>query len=63
VSHFHTWKTTINCHITISQTKSQWQVVDAQINNPAQSKIVQNQIIVSLPNKRTAQDVLVISAP
>jgi hypothetical protein len=33
----------MNCHITISQTKSQCQVVDAQINNPAQSKIVQNQ--------------------
>jgi hypothetical protein len=33
----------MNCHITISQTKSQCQVVAAQINNPAQSKIVQNQ--------------------
>jgi hypothetical protein len=33
----------MNCHITISQTKSQCQVADAQINNPAHSKIVQNQ--------------------
>jgi len=44
VSHFHTWKMTINHHITISQTKSQHQVVDAQIKNPAWSKIVQHQI-------------------
>ena len=43
MSHFHTWKTTINHHITISQTKSQRQVVDAQIKNPARSKIVQHQ--------------------
>ena len=43
MSHFHTWKTTINHHITISQTKSQRQVVDAQIKNPTRSKIVQHQ--------------------
>ena len=43
MSHFHTWKTTINHHITSSQTKSQCQVVDAQIKNPAWSKIVEHQ--------------------
>ena len=43
MSYFHTWKTTINHHITISQTKSQRQVVDVQIQNPAWSKTVQHQ--------------------
>ena len=43
MSYFHTWKTTINPHITISQTKPQCQVVDAQIKNPARSKMVQHQ--------------------
>ena len=43
MSYFHTWKTTINHHITISQTKSQRQVVDVQIHNPAWSKIVEHQ--------------------
>ena len=43
MSHFHTWKTMINHHITTSQTKSQCQVVDVQIKNPAQLKIVQHQ--------------------
>ena len=38
MSYFHTWKTTINHHITILQTKSQRQVVDVQIQNPAQSR-------------------------
>ena len=33
----------INHHITISQTKSQCQVVDVQIQNPARSKIVEHQ--------------------
>jgi len=43
MSYFHTWKTTRNYHIKISQTKSQCQVVDVQIKNPAWSKIVQHQ--------------------
>ena len=43
MSHFHTWKTMINHHITTSQTKSQRQVVDVQIKNPARLKIVQHQ--------------------
>ena len=43
MSYFHTWKTTINHHVTISQTKSQHQVVDVQIQNPAWSKIVEHQ--------------------
>ena len=38
MSYFHTQKTTINHHITISQAKSQCQVVDVQMQNPAQSR-------------------------